>query len=145
MGRYDVKYKGKWAAFSTITDSFITMFTDKEQYEKWRKEEYGRMYYSPVKEANAKTIEDMTFSIRLNRNHEEALKCLRDAGLSSEESEQILRNVEMKHWCPIPTADGKYKCPNCNEIVEKGQEQCKEKTCELKFVWMNPSEGTDHA
>lgn len=61
MGRYNVEYNGKWAAFSTIVDAFITEFMDKEKYEEWRKEEYGRSNYVPVEEAAIETIEDATF------------------------------------------------------------------------------------
>lgn len=136
MGRYDVKYKEKWAAFSTITDSFITVFTDYEQYENWRKDEYRRAYYTPAREERAKSIEEVTLSIRLNRTHEEALKCLLEAELPKAEAEEILRHVEKKHYCPVPTGDGQYKCPNCNAVVKEGQEQCPEETCELKFVWI---------
>ncbi len=135
LGRYNVEYKGKWAAFSTIVDAFITEFMDKEKYEEWRKEEYGRSNYVPVEEAAIETIEDATFSIRLNRNHDHALECLKESGLSKDVCEKILYDVETEHWCPIPTNDGNYKCPNCGEIVVEGQERCIDETCDLEFVW----------
>jgi hypothetical protein len=43
MPRYNVKNnKGEWACFSSIVDDFITDFMPKDEYEKWRKEEYGK-------------------------------------------------------------------------------------------------------
>ncbi len=134
MGRYNVEYNGKWAAFSTIGDAFITEFMDKEEYENWRRNEYGR-YYVPIEKASIKTMEKASFSIRLNRSHDEALKCLKESGLTENECEKILYDVETDHWCPIPTDDGKYECPNCGEIVVKGQERCIDETCDLEFVW----------
>lgn len=135
MGRYNVEYKGKWAAFSTIIDAFITEFMDKEKYEEWRKEEYGRDNYVPVEEAAIKTMEEATFSIRLNRSHDQALECLRESGLPEDECEKFLYDTEMNYWCPIPTNDGNYECPNCGEIVAKDQEKCIDETCNLEFVW----------
>lgn len=37
MPRYNIEYNGKWACFSSISDSFITEFMDKDVYEEWRK------------------------------------------------------------------------------------------------------------
>lgn len=135
MGKCNVEYKGKWAAFSTIVDAFITEFMDKEKYEEWRKEEYGKANYVPVEEAGINKIEDVIFSIRLNRSHEQASECLQETGLSKEEAEKFLYDVETEHWCPISTNDGNYECPNCGEIVVKGQERCIDETCDLEFVW----------
>lgn len=135
MGRCNVEYNGKWAAFSTIVDAFITVFTDKNEYEEWRKLEYGMANYEPAENCAMKTMEDAAFSIRLNRTHNEALECLCEAGLSKEEADKILYDVETEYYYPIPTEDGNYKCPNCGEIVNKGQEKCIDETCEREFVW----------
>lgn len=135
MGRYNVKYKEKWAAFSTITDSFVTEFMNKEKYENWRREEYGRMYYKPIKEQDARTIEDAAYDIKLNRSHKMALECLLETGLSKDEGEKILYDVETKHWCPTLTDAGYYRCPDCGKLITKGQKQCTNKECKLNFKW----------
>ena len=135
MGRCNVEYKGKWAAFSTIVDDFITKFMEKEEYEQWCLEEYGRANFVPVKKATADEIEDIVFSIRLNRTHEQAFKCLLVAGLSENECEKLLYDVETEHWVPQLNDKSKYECPNCGEIVVKGQERCTDETCDLEFVW----------
>lgn len=128
-------YNGEWAAFSTIVNDFITPFMKKDEYEKWRLEEYSRANYVPVEEAAIESILEATHSIRLNRNHEEALKCLCETGISEIDSEKILYDIEMEYYCPIPIENGKYKCTNCGEIVINGQERCIDETCDLEFVW----------
>lgn len=135
MGRYNVEYNGKWAAFSTIVDDFITPFMGKDEYEKWRMEEYGRANYIPVEKAAIETILEATSSIRLNRSHDESLKCLCETGISKADAEKILYDIETDKYCPVPIEDGKYECPNCGEIVVEGQERCIDETCDLEFVW----------
>lgn len=135
LGRYNVKYNGKWAAFSTIVDDFITPFMEKEQYEKWRLEEYGRTNYVPVEQATIESISEAVSSIRLNRSHDETLKCLCKAGICETDAEKYLYDLETERYCPVPIGDGKYECPNCGEIVVSGQERCIDETCDLEFVW----------
>jgi hypothetical protein len=45
MPRYNVQRPsdGKWACFSTVTDSFITKWMRENRYQAWRRKEYGMM------------------------------------------------------------------------------------------------------
>lgn len=133
MGRCTVEYKGKYASFSSISDSFVTEFMEKEDYESWRLLEYGK-YLRPIK-YNIKSIEDVSFSIRLNRSHEDAVECLLECGLSKEESEQIMYDVETKYYVPIPKENNKFECPNCGKQILKNQAECDNDMCCLEFVW----------
>lgn len=133
MGRCNVEYKGKYAGFSSISDGFITEFMDKDDYEEWRKKEYGLNTISL--KFNTKSIEQAAFSIRLNHNHEEAIKCLLESGLSKEESEQIMYDLETQYYVPIPKENGKFQCPNCQKEIEKNQLECDDDMCLLEFVW----------
>lgn len=141
MPRYNVEYKGRWACFSSIVDDFISSFMNQNDYEEWRKNEYGKDY-SPLGKCNMATIHDATWSIRLNRTHDKTIQSLQECGLSEIESHQILREVERRHYSPKYESDGKYHCPNCYSEVELNQESCKDKTCCLEFTWidMEPSE-----
>lgn len=133
MGRCNVEYKGKYASFSSIVDAFITEFMSKEDYETWELLEYGKNL-RPI-EFNMKSMGDVSFSIRLNRSHDEAIECLLECGLSKEESEQIIYDIETKYYVPIPKENSKFKCPNCGNEIEKEQFECDNDTCLLKFVW----------
>ena len=137
MGRCNVEYKNKYACFSSVVDAFITKFMNKDDYESWRISEYGKNL-RPI-EFNMKSIDDVSFSIRLNRSHEEAIECLLECGLSKEESEQIMYDVETKYYVPIPKKNGNFKCPNCGKEIVKDQLECDDDTCSLKFVWRNNS------
>ena len=135
MSRYDINYKNKWACFSSIADGFITEFMKPAQYKEWIKQEYGKNYKRPLNQFNTKTIQDCASSIRMNRTHNEAIECFLESGLSKEECEQIMYDIETKNYCPIPVGNNKYKCPNCGNEVIKGQKICSNDTCELEFVW----------
>ena len=94
MSRYNVEHKGKWACFSTISDSFITEFVDKEIYEAWRKEEYGRAGYSPLDErgVNIMSIEEAVHSISLNRTYTETVEVLIETGIDEKEASELAKN-----------------------------------------------------
>lgn len=98
LPRYNVEYNGKWACFSTVVDAFITPFINEEQYESWRKEEYGRAGYSPVMECNLMTIQDAAFYASLNRPMEETVKCLLWAGISEKDIEKLTKEIK-KYLC----------------------------------------------
>lgn len=134
MPRENVFYKGKYAAFSTITDSFITQFRDKDSFELWRKIEYGINCVS-IEESTIISIDDAIHSIHLNRNYDETLECLKDAGINPDEAKALVDKFEINHYRPIKDDNGKYRCPNCGGPVILGQEQCIDMTCMLKFVW----------
>lgn len=133
MGRCNVEYKGKYAGFSTMCDAFLTKFMDKSDYEKWRNAEYS-LNILPL-EFNTKSIEGAAFSIRLNRNHDEGLECLLESGLSKEESEQIMYDLETKYYVPIPKGNGMFQCPNCQKEIKRNQLECDDDACSLEFVW----------
>lgn len=135
MPRYNVEHNKKWACFSSISDSFVTEFMEIEEYEDWRKQEYGLADYEPAENRNKKNIQEAVFSVRLNRNHDEALECLLECGLSESECEQLLFDTETIYYCPVPLENGNYKCPNCHKEVEPKQLECDNDTCCLEFVW----------
>lgn len=135
MPRYNIKYKDKWACFTSIADGFITPFMSKSEYEKWYEQEYGKYVHLSLEKCKIRTIQDCAYSIRMNRTHNEAIECFLESGLSKEECEQIMYDIETKNYCPIPIDNSKYKCPNCGAEVIKGQMICNDDTCELEFVW----------
>lgn len=135
MPRYNVKYNEKWTCFSSVSDGFITKFMDKFEYEKWRKQQYGKQGYSPLEQCNTMTIKESAFSIRLNRTHDEAMKCLLESGLPESECKRIIYDMETDYYCPIPKKNGKFECPNCHEKIEQGQTTCNNDSCRLDFVW----------
>ena len=96
MPRFNVKSQdGKWACFSSITDSYITKFMYEKQYDKWRKLEYGRCDYRPIcqENRNIMSVEESIFSICLNRNEEESIHELKLVGLDTPENLTRLRNI----------------------------------------------------
>lgn len=133
MSRCYVEYNGKWACFSSIVDDFITEFMIKSDCEEWRISEHGKNL-RPM-ECNVKSMKEVTFSIRLNRTHYQAVECLRECGLSEEESEKIIYDMETEYYCPIPKDNGKFECPNCHKEVERTQMMCDNNSCCLDFVW----------
>ena len=135
MPRSNVEYNNKWACYSHIVDGFVTRFMDKSDYEIWRKRQYGTCDYKPTEECNMITLKEAISSIRIHNNHNETLSYLIDVGLSKEESEKLLYDLETEHYCPVLQDNGKYECPNCSSEVELGQVVCKDETCELEFVW----------
>lgn len=137
MPRYNVKYNDMWACFSTITDGFITEFMDKFEYEKWRKYQYGKQTFqpTPAKNCNIMTMKEASFSIRLNRTHDEAIECLLECGLPEKECRKIICDMESQYYCPIPKDNGKFECPNCHRTVDREQRSCEGDDCCLDFVW----------
>lgn len=143
MPRYNVEHNNKWACFSSIVDAFITKFVDKEDYEVWRKEEHELWMkltnkvavFEPVEQCNQMDMIKAVFSIRLHNSHEESVKHLVECGLSLEESEKLIYDIETTHWCPTLKENGTFECPNCGSEVKEGQKVCENETCELEFVW----------
>lgn len=86
MPRYNVRnYKGEWACFSGIIDEFVTPFMPKDEYEKWRIEEYGytEKDYEPAEKCNIMTVEEAIYSLSLNHSGKDILRNLIFAGLIS--------------------------------------------------------------
>lgn len=134
MPRFNVEYKGQWACFSSVSDSFITTFGDRASYEKWRIAEYGKNC-DPTEKSNSATMEQAVFSMRLNRSREKALQLLLECGLTEKDSVELLDAVDEKYFCPTPIGNGKYECPNCGTVVEENQNVCNDEHCCLNFVW----------
>ena len=87
MPRFNVqRADGKWACFSTIVDAFVTGFADEEEYEEWRKQEYGRAGYRPVRECNIMTVEEAISAICNNRSYAEVVNQLKWAELDTPEN-----------------------------------------------------------
>lgn len=144
MPRYNVEYNGKWACFTSISDGFITEFMDKAEYETWRKMQYSGKSsfitgygYKPLENCNKMTMQEVAFSIRLNRTHNEAMDCLLECRLPESECEQIIYDMETEHYCPILKENGKFECPNCHREVYAEQMSCEGDDCCLDFVWRN--------
>jgi len=133
MSRYNIKYKGKWACFSSVVDAFITEFMDKYEYEKWRLSEYGDNLVSV--ECRMKLMKEVAFSIRLNRSHYQAVKCLAECGLSEKECEQIIYDMETEYYVPILKDNDKFECPNCHKEINKKEMICSNDDCCFDFVW----------
>jgi len=126
---------GSGLVFLQFRMGFITEFMEKTEYETWRLLQYGKINFKPVERCNRMTMEEVAFSIRLNRIHNESLDCLAECGLSESECEKILYDMETKHYCPIPKGNGKYECPNCHIEVDREQKSCEGDDCCLDFVW----------
>lgn len=134
MGRVNVEYNGRWACFSTIVDSLITPFMNLEDYEQWRKEELGRVYYNPIMERNTRSIEEVISIIYMVHGREKTITLLVDCGLSLEEAESLVCAEEVKNYQPVQDGD-KYFCPNCGSEVKEGMERCSVYGCEHGLVW----------
>ena len=134
MGRMNVKCGDKWACLSSIVESLITPFMSLENYEAWRKEEYGRAGYQPMKERNTIDIKDAVHTMRLNHTGDEVFRTLVECGLSEDESKILLEAEHAEHYRPA-LVDGRYICPNCGGVVEHMQEVCHIECCCLAFEW----------
>lgn len=82
MPRYNVELDGEWACFSGIVDAFITPFIPRDDYERWRRDEYGKS--APLEQANRMTLREAMARLSTNRSDAEILQNLRDAGLIPE-------------------------------------------------------------
>lgn len=80
MPRFNVEADGKWACFSSIPDEFITPFMPREEYEKWREEQYGAENV-PIEQANREGLSWCLLSLSLNHSDEQLCDNLRFAGL----------------------------------------------------------------
>lgn len=87
MPRYNVEADGQWACFSSIVDAFITPFMSLENYEKWRSNEYGKDKV-PLEKSNKMTLADSLYNLSLNKDAEEIVENLRDAGLMCRREEE---------------------------------------------------------
>lgn len=134
MGRANVKYGDKWACLSSIVESLITPFMSLDDYEKWRKEEYGNAGYAPMKERNTIDIAEAVHTMRMNHERDEVLKALVDCGLSESEALKLIDENDDKYYRPKLEGEN-YICPNCGRIVSKGQMRCSNDDCWIKFVW----------
>jgi len=85
MPRYNVKYNGKWACFSSIPDGFITPLMKKADYEMWRMQEYSPDGYTPAEKCNTMTMANAVFAASLNRSYEETISRLLETGLDRDE------------------------------------------------------------
>jgi hypothetical protein len=97
LARYNVKYKGKWACFSSVVDGFITKFTEKSKYEEWRLQEYGRANYEPAEQCNMMSMAEAVYSRRLNHTEKEVIDDLVKAGISHSEAISLLSKANIEH------------------------------------------------
>jgi hypothetical protein len=118
MPRYNVTYHDKWACFSSVVDGFVTKFMGKQDYEAWRIREYGSNC-RPIEECNIITMNEAVSSIRIYNSHGEAIDQLVGCGISQEESEKLIFDIETEYYVPI-LKNGKYECPNCGSEVDRG-------------------------
>ena len=59
MPRYNVQHPItlKWRCFSSIADNWVSDWMPEEEYDEWRKQQYGKEY-CPLEEANFMTLDD---------------------------------------------------------------------------------------
>lgn len=89
MPRFNVEADGEWACFSSVVDAFITPFMQKEEYEKWRADEYGEENV-PLEKANKMSLKEALFDLSLNKTDDEIIRNLREAGLiDSREGDEL--------------------------------------------------------
>jgi hypothetical protein len=67
MPRYNVEHENKWACFSSIVDDFITEFMPLDEYERWRKAEYGNETVD-LSKANKMSYEEVLEIIKLRES-----------------------------------------------------------------------------
>jgi len=67
--RYNVCHNNRWACFSSVVDDFITTFVTIDEYEEWRKNEYGRSIHS-LEEANKMSINEALDIIKFRHGEE---------------------------------------------------------------------------
>jgi len=95
MPRYNVEYKNKWACFSSISDGFITKFMPKDEYEAWRKEQYGvQGTLSKAEDCNRKSMSECVDIIILQVATCPVLEALMDTGLSEDEANEAFDSRE---------------------------------------------------
>lgn len=135
MPRFNVKYHDKWACFSSVSDKFVTAFMEKSNYEKWRKGQYGMCNYKPAEQCNIMTMKEAVSSIRMHSTHVESFIQLFNVGISPDECEKLLYDMETECYCPILKENGKYECPNCHSEVYLDQVSCEVEDCGIEFVW----------
>jgi hypothetical protein len=95
MPRFNVEHNGKWACFSSIVDGFITSFTDKEEYEKWRLEEYGRGEYEPAEKCNMYTMAEAIERASLNKTENSVIENLVQHGINKIEAEELYNKYKI--------------------------------------------------
>jgi hypothetical protein len=101
MPRYNVKYKDKWATFTSVADGFLTHFADEATHDQWRLLEYGRADFTPVSQGrcNLMTIEDAVFSMVLNRSGrrskiaKECILELVELGIEKGDAEELVKTA----------------------------------------------------
>lgn len=74
MPRFNVQHPKtkKWRCFSSVVDDWITDWMDEADYEKWRREEYGRNCGSVYeRKGNRMTLEEAEDIIRRSNEDEE--------------------------------------------------------------------------
>lgn len=97
MPRFNVTHKNKWACFSSIVDGFITDFTDKADYEEWRKCQYGMCGFKPAEECNVLTLKKAVSLIRIHNDYADSLAHLIEVGISKEEAEKMLMILKLNN------------------------------------------------
>lgn len=93
MPRFNVEADGKWACFSTMVDGFITPFMPLDEYNEWRKKEYG-IHCGSVEHANRMTLAEALFDLSLNKDDKEICDNLRECGLFDTREEMEEENEE---------------------------------------------------
>ena len=97
MPRWNVQREdGKWACFSTIVDAYITGFSDEEEYENWRKEEYGRSW-EPARRCNLMSVDETLDALCMNRSYAEVIEQLSFVGLDTPEN--IKKILDIRKQC----------------------------------------------
>ncbi len=86
MPRYNVTCgNDKWACYTTTAESFLTPFMPREEYEKWRRLEYGEGI-GRIEDANVMDFQAAMKKMRLNHPDDaDFVRCLYEAGLKNDD------------------------------------------------------------
>ena len=86
MPRYNVTCgNDKWACYTTAAEGFITSFMPREEYEKWRRLEYGEGACR-IEDANVMDFQAAMKKMRLNHPDDaDFIRCLNEAGLVNDD------------------------------------------------------------
>lgn len=90
MPEYNVEHNGKWACYSSISDSFKTAFMPKAEYEQWLLTEYGRRGFVPVEGSKMNmSIEEAVCDASTFHTSEEVIDSLVEAGIERDEASKL--------------------------------------------------------
>lgn len=108
MPRYNVRYKNKYACYSTISDNFITKFMNVKEYDEWRIKEYGEVDFVKIEIAyemqclDFMELNEAIHNIILYKSmsYEDIIKLFDQLGISEKQVEKV-RSAIYDETCKI--------------------------------------------